>query len=97
MLTPTTVLGYEALPRRTTLPQFSRNVVEKPAMEGGSYILKINWDHLYQYTHYITMYDSNDGAALAATRSPVIALFWCLIKFITTTSTSTIHIHTMLL
>ena len=27
-----------------------------------------------------------DGAALAATRSPVIALFWCLIKFTTTTS-----------
>ena len=26
-----------------------------------------------------------DGAALAATRSPVIALFWCLIKFTTTT------------
>ena len=25
-----------------------------------------------------------DGAALAATRSPVIALFWCLIKFTTT-------------
>ena len=31
-----------------------------------------------------------DGAALAATRSPVIALFWCLIKF-TTTTTTTIH------
>ena len=29
-----------------------------------------------------------NGAALAATRSPVIALFWCLIKF-TTTTTST--------
>ena len=29
-----------------------------------------------------------DGAALAATRSPVIALFWCLIKFTTTTTTS---------
>ena len=28
-----------------------------------------------------------DGAALAATRSPVIALFWCLIKFTTTTTT----------
>ena len=27
-----------------------------------------------------------DGAALAATRSPVIALFWCLIKFTTTTT-----------
>ena len=25
-----------------------------------------------------------DGAALAATGSPVIALFWCLIKFTTT-------------
>ena len=32
-----------------------------------------------------------DGAALAATRSPVIALFWCLIKFTTTTTTTTIH------
>ena len=30
-----------------------------------------------------------DGAALAATRSPVIALFWCLIKFITTTTITT--------
>ena len=29
-----------------------------------------------------------DGAALAATRSPVIALFWCLIKFTTTTTTA---------
>ena len=29
-----------------------------------------------------------DGAALAATRSPVIALFWCLIKFTTTTTTN---------
>ena len=29
-----------------------------------------------------------DGAALAATRSPVIALFWCLIKFTTTTTTT---------
>ena len=28
-----------------------------------------------------------DGAALAATRSPVIGLFWCLIKFTTTTTT----------
>ena len=28
-----------------------------------------------------------DGAALAATRSPVIALFWCLIRFTTTTTT----------
>ena len=28
-----------------------------------------------------------DGAALAATRSPVIALFWCLIMFTTTTTT----------
>ena len=28
-----------------------------------------------------------DGAALAATSSPVIALFWCLIKFTTTTTT----------
>ena len=27
-----------------------------------------------------------DGAALAATGSPVIALFWCLIKFTTTTT-----------
>ena len=27
-----------------------------------------------------------DGAALAATNSPVIALFWCLIKFTTTTT-----------
>ena len=32
-----------------------------------------------------------DGAALAATRSPVIALFWCLIKFTTTTTTTTCH------
>ena len=32
-----------------------------------------------------------DGAALAATRSPVIALFWCLIKFTTTTTTTTIQ------
>ena len=32
-----------------------------------------------------------DGAALAATGSPVIALFWCLIKF-TTTTTTTIYI-----
>ena len=31
-----------------------------------------------------------DGAALAATRSPVIALFWCLIKFTTTTTNNTI-------
>ena len=31
-----------------------------------------------------------DGAALAATRSPVIALSWCLIKFTTTTTTTTI-------
>ena len=30
-----------------------------------------------------------DGAALAATRSPVIALFWCLIKCTTTTTTTT--------
>ena len=30
-----------------------------------------------------------DGAALAATRSPVIALFWCLIMFTTTTTTTT--------
>ena len=30
-----------------------------------------------------------NGAALAATRSPVIALFWCLIKFTTTTTTTT--------
>ena len=30
-----------------------------------------------------------DGAALAATRSPVIDLFWCLIKFTTTTTTTT--------
>ena len=29
-----------------------------------------------------------DSAALAATRSPVIALFWCLIKFTTTTTTT---------
>ena len=29
-----------------------------------------------------------DGAALAATNSPVIALFWCLIKFTTTTTTT---------
>ena len=29
-----------------------------------------------------------DGAALAATRSPAIALFWCLIKFTTTTTTT---------
>ena len=35
-----------------------------------------------------------DGAALAATRSPVIALFWCLIKFTTTTTTTTSHIIT---
>ena len=34
-----------------------------------------------------------DGAALAATRSPVIALFWCLIKF-TTTTTVTVVAHT---
>ena len=34
-----------------------------------------------------------DGAALAATRSPVIALFWCLIKFTTTTTTTTINAH----
>ena len=32
-----------------------------------------------------------DGAALAATRSPVIALFWCLIKFTTTTTTTTCY------
>ena len=32
---------------------------------------------------------NNDGVALAATRSPVIALFWCLIKFIITTITTT--------
>ena len=31
-----------------------------------------------------------DGAALAATRSLVIALFWCLIKFTTTTTTTTL-------
>ena len=31
-----------------------------------------------------------DGAALAATRSPVFALFWCLIKFISTTTTNII-------
>ena len=30
-----------------------------------------------------------DGAAVAATRSPVIALFWCLIKFTSTTTTTT--------
>ena len=30
-----------------------------------------------------------DGTALAETRSPVIALFWCLIKFTTTTTTTT--------
>ena len=35
-----------------------------------------------------------DGAALAATGSPVIALFWCLIKF-TTTTTTTIYIYIM--
>ena len=35
-----------------------------------------------------------DGAALAATRSPVIALFWCLIKFTTTTTTTDgVHIY----
>ena len=33
-----------------------------------------------------------DGAALAATRSPVIALFLCLIKFISTTTTTTTNI-----
>ena len=33
-----------------------------------------------------------DGAALAATGSPVIALFWCLIKFTTTTTTTTRNI-----
>ena len=32
-----------------------------------------------------------DGAALAATRSPVIALFWCLIKFTTTTTTTILN------
>ena len=32
-----------------------------------------------------------DGAALAATGSPVIALFWCLIKF---TTTIIVKIHT---
>ena len=31
-----------------------------------------------------------DGAALAATRSPVISLFWCLKKFTTTTTTTNI-------
>ena len=36
-----------------------------------------------------------DGAALAATRSPVIALFWCLIKF-TTTTTTTISVLALL-
>ena len=35
-----------------------------------------------------------DGAALAATRSPVIALFWCLIKFTTTTTTTILYILT---
>ena len=34
-----------------------------------------------------------DGAALAATRSPVIALFWCLIKFTTTTTTTNVQIR----
>ena len=33
-----------------------------------------------------------DGAALAATGSPVIALFWCLIKFTTTTTTTTMDV-----
>ena len=38
-----------------------------------------------------------DGAALAATRSPVIALFRCLIKFttITTTTTSYLNSHNL--
>ena len=31
-----------------------------------------------------------DGTALAATRSHVIALFWCLIKFTTTTTTTSL-------
>ena len=34
-----------------------------------------------------------DGAALAATRSPVIALIWCLIKFTTTTTTTILTLH----
>ena len=37
-----------------------------------------------------TMAHWYDGAALAATRSPVIALFWCLIKFTTTTTTTSL-------
>ena len=34
------------------------------------------------------MIETHFYAALAATGSPVIALFWCLIKFTTTTTTT---------
>ena len=34
---------------------------------------------------------SNKSAALAATRSPVISLFWCLIKFTTTCCEAHLH------
>ena len=46
-----------------------------------SYLIDYVYIHTCIYTY---------GAALAATRSPVIALFWCLIKFTTTTTTTTI-------
>ena len=51
------------------------------------------WHACFMFLFYViitnTMAYWYDGAALAATRSPVIALFWSLIKFTTTTTTTT--------
>ena len=55
------------------------------------------WHACFMFLFYViitnTMAYWYDGAALAATGSPVIALFWCLIKFTTTTTTTTTIMH----
>ena len=56
-------------------------------------IISLMWHACFMFLFYViiinTMAYWYDGAALAATRSPVIAIFWCLIKFTTTTTTTT--------
>ena len=53
-------------------------------------IISFMWHACFMFYVIITntMAYWYDGAALAAKRSPVIALFWCLIKFTTTTTTT---------
>ena len=66
-----------------------RNTKPHPLMY-LSFLPMFGWLKLCLQVHLskasTTSHTPFDGAALAATRSPVIALFWCLIKFTTTTT-----------